>query len=77
MTTNYQRSRALPMFGDGYIPPERDREVEEDDSGFVAVMNLLFRSWPYVRPQFLGRWWIPGKGIEGKVADTVPGDGFR
>lgn len=76
MTTNHHRSRALPMFGDGYIPPEQDRKVSEDDSGFIAVMNLLLRSWPYVRPQFLGRWWIPGKGIDSQVADTVPGDGF-
>ncbi len=77
MTTNYQRSRALPMFGDGYIPPEQDRGVEEDDSGLADVMRLLLRSWPYIRPQFLGRWWIPGQGIVDQVADSVPGDGYH
>jgi len=65
------------MFGEGYIPPEPDRRVEDDDSGFIDVLRLLFRSWPYIRPQFLGRWWIPGRGIEAGVADTVPGSGYH
>ncbi len=76
MTSNYQRSRALPMFGDGYIPPERDRRVEDDDSGFVDVMLLLLRSWPYIKPQFLGRWWIPGRGTEDRVADSIAAGGY-
>ena len=76
MSTNYERSRALPMFGDGYIPAERDRSVEEDDSGFVDVLMLLLRSWPYIRPQFLGRWWTPDTGVDDRVADTVAASGF-
>ncbi len=77
MTTNLERSRALPMFGDGYIPPERDLSVDEDESGFQQVLLLLLRSWPYIRPQFLGRWFVPGKGVEDRVADYVTGDGFQ
>ena len=76
MTTNYERSHALPMFGDGYIPKHRDRAVEQDDSGFMNVLALLLRSWPYIRPQFLGRWWVPGKGVEDRVADTVVGGDY-
>jgi ATP-binding cassette, subfamily B, bacterial len=76
MTTNYERSRALPMFGDGHVPEERDRSVEEDDSGFMDVLRLLLRSWPYIRLQFLGRWWIPGQGVEDRVANTVVGGGY-
>ena len=53
MTTNYERSRALPMFGDCAIPKDRDRSVEEDDSGLIDVILLFLRSWPYIRPQFL------------------------
>jgi len=77
VAANRARARALPMFGDGYIPPERDRRVEDDDSGFIQVLTLFLRSWPYIRPQVLGHWWRPGKGVEEGVADNVAGDGYR
>jgi|TARA_Y100000310_G_scaffold338553_1_gene428521 ABC-type multidrug transport system fused ATPase/permease subunit len=65
------------MFGDGYIPPERDRRVEDDDTGLSQVVLLVLRSWPYIRPQILGRWYIPGKGSEDRVADLVSGEGYQ
>ena len=74
---NYARSRALPMFGEGHIPPERDRSASQDDSGFKDVLLLLLRSWPYIRPQLLGRWWYPGRGTEDRVADLVSGGGYQ
>ena len=74
---NRVRARALPFFGEGYIPPERDRSVGQDDSGFKDVMRLLFRSWPYIRPQLLGRWWYPGRGADQRVADLVSGEGYQ
>lgn len=77
MTTNWVRSRALPMFGDGYIPASRDRSVDDDDSGLSQVLQLLFRSWPYIKPQVLGKWYIPGKGIDDRVADLVSGQGYQ
>ena len=73
---NKVRASALPMFGDGPIPVERDRSVDEDDSGFLDVLLLLLRSWPYIRPQLLGRWYQPGKGYEDRVADNVAGGGY-
>ena len=73
---NKVRASALPMFGDGPIPAERDRSVDEDDSGFLDVLLLLLRSWPYIRPQLLGRWYQPGKGYEDRVADNVAGGGY-
>jgi ABC-type multidrug transport system fused ATPase/permease subunit len=76
LSSNYERSRALPMFGDGDVPTDRDRSVDEDDSGFMDVLTLLLRSWPFIRPQFLGQWWIKGKGVEDRVAEPVAGDGF-
>ena len=63
------------MFGDGPIPPERDRRVEDDDKSFREVLLLFLRSWPYIRPQFLGRWLIPGEGVEQRVAET--GSGYQ
>ena len=75
IAANRARSRALPMFGDGHIPPDRDRRVEEDDTSFSQVMYLFLRPWPYIRLQFLGRWWIPGKGLQDGTADLVSSEG--
>ena len=77
LEANRVRARALPMFREGVIPPERDRDVSQDDSGFRDVVTLLFRSWPYIRPQLLGRWWYPGRGADEQVADLVSGDGYQ
>ena len=77
LAANRLRARALPMFREGKIPPERDRSVSEDDSGFRDVLLLLIRSWPYIRPQLLGRWWYPKQGADDRVADLVSGDGYR
>ena len=79
IAANRARARALPMFNEGVIPPERDRTLASDDSGFLDVMRLLLRSWPYIRPQLLGHWWYPGPGggIQSEVADMVSGDGYQ
>ena len=76
---NRLRARALPTFNEGAIPAERDRALSSDDSGFLDVMKLLLRSWPYIRPQLLGHWWYPGPGggVRPEVADMVSGEGFR
>ena len=74
---NRVRARALPLFREGHIPPERDLSVRDDDSGFKDVVRLLIRSWPYIRPQFLGRWWYPKRGADERVADLVSGDGYQ
>ena len=79
IAANRARARALPMFNEGVIPPERDRTLASDDSGFLDVMRLLLRSWPYIRPQLLGHWWYPGPGggVQSEVADMVSGEGYR
>ena len=76
---NRARARALPMFNEGAIPPERDRPLSSDDSGFRDVVALLLRSWPYIRPQLLGHWWYPGPngGTRPEVADMVAGEGYN
>ena len=50
-----ERSRALPFIGNGVIPSDRDRDHSEDTGRFGAILLLLLRSWPYIRPQLLGR----------------------
>ena len=75
--TEIRASRALPIMGPGELPPDKMKSVSDDDSGFIAVIKLFLRSWPYIRPQLLGRWYVPGEGIEDQVADTVAGSGYR
>ena len=74
---NRARARQLPVFGHGAVALDRYRHLTHDTSGFVDVLKLLLRSWPYIRPQVLGRWWLPGKGIEPRVADLVSGQGYQ
>ena len=75
------RSRYLadtvPFYGEGdAIPSERDLLAKNDTSGLRAVLQLLLRSWPYIAPQILGRWWLPGRGSEDRVAEPLGGRGF-
>ena len=73
---DFVRARALPFQGDGHIPQDRDRSVEQDTYGFRAVVLLLFRAWPFVRPQLLGQWHTVGNGTNDAVADNVTGEGY-
>ena len=66
-----KRARAVPIFGDGKIPEDRLPNPEEVPSGSWEVIKLFFRSWPFIRPQFLGRWYYFGTGVEARVADLV------
>ena len=74
---NRLRSLALPMFGDGPVPLERFAGLTHDASGFRDVLQLLLRSWPYIRPRFLGHWWYPGQGVKAGVAELSGSDGYR
>ena len=77
LAANRRRSRALPMFGDGDVPLERFAGLTHDASGFRDVLQLLLRSWPYIRPRFLGHWWYPGQGVKAGVAELSGSDGYR
>ena len=55
-------ARALPIMGDGEIPAERDLRVEDDRDSLVSIVKLFLRSWPFIRPQFFGRWLSTGAG---------------
>ena len=71
-----RRASALPFIGNGVIPTERDRNHADDTNKFSAILLLLLRSWPYIRPQLLGRWFVPGEGTHDAVAEGVGGGGY-
>ena len=74
---NKALAKALPYFREGDpIPPERDLRVADDRGSIKAVLFLLLRAWPHIRPQIYGRWWVPGQGIEERLAEAVAGRGY-
>lgn len=76
MNRDREYSKAIPYFGYGKIPPERDKHVSEDTGSLIAVVKLFLRSWPYIRPLLLGHWYVPGKGKDPNIADNVGGEGY-
>ena len=77
VSRSHQLADAVPFYGEGdAIPANRDLSAEDDASGFLAVIHLFIRSWPYIAPQVLGRWWLPGQGSEDRVAELLGGRGF-
>ena len=73
---DFKRAVALPFLTDGEIPSEKNKTVDEDIHGLREVIVLLFRSWPFVRPYFLGRWYTKSHGTSQEVADPLAGGGY-
>ena len=74
---NKDLAKALPYFGAGDpIPSGRDLREADDRGSIQAVLYLLLRAWPYIRPQVYGRWWVPGEGVEDRMAEAVAGRGY-
>lgn len=70
-------AETVPFYGAGDpIPVDRDLAAKDDTSGFRAVVKLLVRCWPYISPQIFGRWWVPGVGIEQRMAELIGGRGY-
>ncbi|MCE2406558.1 MAG: ATP-binding cassette domain-containing protein [Pseudomonadales bacterium] len=69
-----RRARAVPIYGFGNIPKARRADPVDVPKGSSEVLLLFFRSWPYIRPYFLGNWWYPKTGIDSKLADLVSDD---
>lgn len=51
-----KQARALPFWGEGDTPPESQPSKAPEERGFVAVLRILVRTWPYLLPQVVGRW---------------------
>ena len=69
-----RRARAVPIYGFGNIPKARRADPVDVPKGSSEVLLLFFRSWPYIRPYFLGNWWYPKTGIDSELADLVSDD---
>lgn len=70
------RAVALPFFGNGSIPQDRALDHEDDKHTLSAIVSLLLRSWPFIKPQLLGTWFVPGEGTGRHIADSVGGGGY-
>ncbi len=71
-----RRIHALSFMREVPLPEERDRSVSDDKANLWVVLKLFLRAWPYISPQVFGRWFIPGRGVEEQMADSVGGGGY-
>ena len=70
-------ARALPIMGDGPVPADRDLTVADDRDNLVSIVKLFLRSWPYIKPQFFGRWLSTGDTpVSSAKARSEASDGF-
>lgn len=51
-----KQARALPFWGEADTPPEPQPSKAPEEQGFVAVLRIFVRTWPYLWPQIVGRW---------------------
>ena len=65
-----KQARALPFWGEADTPPESPPGKAPEEQGFVAVLRIFVRTWPYLWPQIVGRWReLPrNKAAEGDAA---------
>jgi ABC-type multidrug transport system fused ATPase/permease subunit len=47
---------SLPFWGSGEAPSETERAREPDERGFVAIIKIFARTWPYLLPHIIGYW---------------------
>ena len=71
------RAHALPFISEGSIPDERNRSIEDDEHTFVAILQLFLRSWPFIRPEVMGRWWSPKPGLATEIAEDIAGSDYH
>lgn len=45
---------ALPVWGNAEIPTDRDRTVDSEERGFIDIIKIFIRSWPFMVPQTVG-----------------------
>lgn len=55
LTPDEIRVRAIPTWGPGDIPPERN-EPASDVNGFTDVLKIFVRTWPFILPLAMGYW---------------------
>ena len=66
-----KQARALPFWGEGEAPTTREPGDAPDEQGFVAIVRIFIRTWPYLLPQILGRWReLPSRGSAAASADS-------
>ena len=46
-------------------------------STFVAILQLFLRSWPFIRPEVMGRWWSPKAGLATEIAEDIAGSDYH
>ncbi len=51
-----KQARALPFWGEGEAPAASEPDKAPEEQGFVAIVRIFIRTWPYLLPQIVGHW---------------------
>lgn len=51
-----KQAKALPFWGKGEAPARSETAGAPDERGFVAIIKIFARTWPYLLPQIIGYW---------------------
>ena len=70
-----KQARALPFWGEADTPPEPRPSKAPEKQGFVAVLRIFVRTWPYLWPQIVGRWRELPRGTAEAAEGDVAADG--
>ncbi len=64
-----RQARALPFWGQGNTAPEAEPGQVTEERGILAILRVFIRTWPYLRPQVVGRWqeW-PRRSLAGSAS---------
>ncbi len=51
-----RQAAALSFLGGGEVPPGQAAGDDRDERGFVAILRIFARTWPYLLPHAVGYW---------------------
>ena len=61
-----ERVRALPVWAGADPPPVGDQRAS-DVRSFADVVRVFLRTWPFLKPMFLGRWYEFGSSGDASI----------
>ena len=64
-------AKALPFLGDG---DRREAAPAPDERGFVAILSIFARTWPYLLPHVVGYWREAPRPSEQRAEDGAQGE---
>ena len=72
-----KQAKALPFLGDGETRTESGTTTTRDDRGFLAIVKIFVRTWPYLLPHAVGSWrqisWVSRDTLDPNTGNETGG----